>query len=81
MPEWGWAAIGAVGAPLIGFFWQSFLKRETTERFGKLIGRFVTNTLKQKFGVEGGDSVKDRFKSTIADFVRGLESGLDDADN
>jgi len=78
MPEWGWALVGAVGAPLIGFIWQALLKREDTERWGKLIGSFVTRFLRQKLGVKGGDSVRDRFKSTAEDFMRGLESGLEE---
>jgi hypothetical protein len=78
MPEWGWALVGAVGAPLIGFFWQALLKRENTERWGRLIGSFISRFLHQKLGVKGGDSVRDRFKSTAEDFMRGLKSGLDE---
>jgi len=77
MPEWGWALIGAVGAPLLGFLWQGFLRRETTERWGLLTGRFIAAFLRQKLGVAGGDSIRDRFRSTAADFWRGMEAGLD----
>ena len=77
MPEWGWALLGAVGAPLIGFLWQALITRESTERWGRLTGRFVSCFLRQKLGVKGGDSLRDRFKSTVEDFLRGLEAGLD----
>ena len=76
MTEWGWTLIGAVGAPLIAFLWQAFLKRETTEQWGTRAGKVITRFLRQRLGVKGGDSVRDRFQSTVEDFLRGLEQGL-----
>ena len=79
MPEWGWALVGAVGVPLIGFFWQAFLTREATEHWGRLTGALVAKFLRQRLGTAGGNSIRDRFRSTVGDFWRGLESGLTDA--
>jgi len=78
MPEWSWVLIGAVGAPLIGFVWQAFLTRESTERWGRLAGAVIAKFLRQRLGVTGGDSIRDRFRSTVADFWRGMETGLGD---
>lgn len=76
MPEWGWSLVGAIGAPLIIFIWQALLKRESTENFGRRIGRLVTIFLRQKLGITGGNTVRDRFQSTVEDFTNGLKQGL-----
>jgi hypothetical protein len=76
MSEWIWSLIGAVGAPLVVFVWQSFLKRETTEAWGRRVGVLISTILRQRFGVKGGESIRDRFASTVEDFVKGLLDGL-----
>jgi len=76
MPDWCWALIGAVGAPLIGFLWQGLLSRSRTERWGRIAGRCIARLLRQRLGVAGGASVRDRFRSTVADLWKGMEAGL-----
>ena len=76
MPEWGWSLAGAAFAPLVLFFWQGLLKRETTEDWGRRIGRFITLFLRQRLGVAGGNSVREKFQSTVEDFTNGLRQGM-----
>lgn len=76
MPEWGWSLIGAAGAPLLAFLWQGVLKRETTEEWGRRFGRLVAAFLKQRLGVAGGETMREKFQSTVEDFINGLRQGL-----
>jgi len=76
MSDWVWSLVSAVGTPLFLFLWQSFLRRERTEDWGRKIGRLLTVLLRQKLGIAGGNSLRERFQSTIEDFINGLRQGL-----
>lgn len=79
MPEWCWAVVGAIGAPLVCFFWQAFLTREKTEGWGAAAGRALGSLLYQRLGIAGGQEVKARFCSTLDDFTSGIKRGLGEA--
>ncbi len=76
MSDWVWSLISALGTPLLLFFWQSLLKRELTEDWGRRIGKLLTVLFRQRLGVAGGNSIRDKFQSTVEDFVNGLRQGL-----
>jgi len=76
MSDWVWSLISAVGTPLILFFWQSLLKRELTEDWGRRIGKLLTVLFRQRLGLSGGNTIREKFQSTVDDFINGLRQGL-----
>jgi len=77
--DWHSIAIGAgiaVGFPLVGFLWQSFLKREKTFAWGKRAGKAISFFLGQKLGKERGHELEGRFETTAQDFFDGMKEGL-----
>ena len=69
--------IGAVAAPLVLYLWQLLLPRQSTKRWGFRLGRLLTLFGRQKVGVKGWESLEDRLKSTVSDFIEGVYEGLD----
>ena len=80
MDSWLSGLLVTVGAPILIFLWQGLLRRETVYEWGRCAGVALSKLLGQRFGVAGGDSIEERFKSTVADFVDGLNQGLDEDD-
>lgn len=69
--------VAAAAIPaIIGFA----LPRKKTYAWGLAIGKFCSTFLRQKLGTAGGQTVENRFQTTIADFIEGLNAGLDQDD-
>ncbi len=77
IPAWTWGLIGAIGAPLIGFLWQSLLSDEKTEAWGVRIGAFCRIFLFQELGASAGNELVNRFKGTVAKLSSGVIKGLE----
>ncbi len=74
-----WSGIGgAVGVPLIGFVFMSFLPREKTAAFGVKCRKLCEGLLKQKMGVSLGDATAGRIATTLSDFATGFMQDPDD---
>lgn len=68
---------GAVGIPLLLYVWGLLLPRESTFRWGRTVGSFMSRFGRQRIGVKGWEKFEDRFQSTVADFAQGVCEGLD----
>lgn len=80
MPDWLWSLLGGLGVPLLLFLWQAILTRDRTEEWGRKCGLLIKVVFRQRLGVAGSLSMRDRFISTVEDFVRGLRLGLEQKD-
>jgi len=57
---------------LIPHLIRFLLPRETTHKWGKLHGRFLSSFLRQRFGQD----TEKAFETTVYDYAKGLLEGL-----
>ncbi|NQU05890.1 MAG: hypothetical protein HQ568_07340 [Calditrichaeota bacterium] len=72
--------IGAVGVPLMLYMFGLLLPRERTYEFGYQAGRLLSSLGQRKIGVRKWEKIEDRIQSTAADFINGVNAGLESDD-
>ncbi len=73
--------IGAVAAPLALYMFGQLLPRERTYGFGYWAGRMLSSFGQRKIGIRKWEKIEDRIQSTVADFINGVNAGLESDDN
>jgi len=71
--------IAAVAVPLVLYLFGLLLPRKRTYGLGYKLGRLLTTLGQRRIGRKW-ESIEDRFKATVADFVQGVYEGLDSDD-
>ena len=72
--------IGAVVVPLMLYTFGLLLPRERTYGFGYQAGRMLSSFGQRKIGIRKWEKIEDRIQSTVADFVNGVNAGLESDD-
>ena len=69
------SAVVVVGVPLVGWLWGLLLPRKSVRAWGVRLGKVMSAFGQKKVG-KYWESNEKRFQSTLADFIGGVNEGL-----